>query len=69
MLCGLRRGSGSEYCRYHHAAIKNLEIAHQDWEKAVGIGWLDFLKEVMERKETGVWAKDVAADLLSKERF
>ncbi len=68
-LCGLRRGSESEYCRYHQIAIKNLEVAHQDWNKAVGIGWLDFLKEVMEKKETGAWVKDVVTVLLSKERF
>lgn len=68
-LCGLRRGSESEYCRYHQTAMKNLEIAFENWEKALGIGWLGFLKEVMERKETGAWTKDVAADLLSKERL
>lgn len=68
-LCGLRQGNKSEYCRYHQLAMKNLEIAFENWEKAVGIGWLDFLEEVMKRKETGVWARDVATDLLSKEHL
>lgn len=66
-LCSLRRDTDSEYCRYHRRAKKNLEAAYEVWEKATDIGWSAFLDEVVERSETGSWARDVAANLLGLE--
>ena len=67
-LCHRRRMEGSEYCLHHQRAFKNLEKKFVSWEKALGIDWVEFLGKVSVMKETGVWARVVAASRLKKAR-
>ena len=66
-LCKRERADGSEFCKYHLAARRNLDAAYARWSRAFGgMSWDAYLKKVLENKETGQWAKEVA-ELLSKE--
>jgi hypothetical protein len=67
-LCHRRRMEGSEYCPLHQRAFKNLEEKYVSWEKALGIDWIEFLGRVSVMKETGGWAREVAASQLKKSR-
>ncbi|MDG7006213.1 MAG: hypothetical protein JRM86_04700 [Nitrososphaerota archaeon] len=66
-LCRRERAQGSQLCRYHLAAKRNLDAAYKAWSHAYGgMGWDAYLKAVMESPETGQWAKEVAG-LLAKD--
>lgn len=67
-LCWRRREDGSEYCTYHLTAQKNLLKAFRDWQEALEIEWRDFLVAVVARQESGEWVRDIAHQLLEKEK-
>ncbi len=67
-LCHRRRMENSEYCPHHQRAFTNLKEKFFSWEKALGIDWIEFLGRVSVMKETGVWAREVAAGQLKKAR-
>jgi hypothetical protein len=41
-------------------ALENLKSLYKRWKDALGMGWVDFLLEVFEKPETGVWSREVA---------
>ena len=63
-----REGIEEGYCGYHRVAHANLVGAYEAWDKSVELTWNEFLGDVIQAKETGEWAKDVARDLLSNGR-
>lgn len=66
-LCKRECDKGSQFCRYHLAAKKNVDAAYKKWSHAYGgMPWGAYLKSILESPETGQWAKEVA-ELLSKE--
>jgi hypothetical protein len=42
---------------------------YEKWKNALDIAWEDYLNEVMKNSLTGVWAKEVARQLLSENEF
>ena len=60
-----REGVEGGYCGYHRAAYANLVKAYEAWKKSIELTWNGFLGEIIQAKETGEWAKDVARDLFS----
>ena len=61
-----REGSEGGYCGYHRDAHANLVAAYEAWRKSTELSWAGFLEEVIQTKETGEWAREVAQSLLSK---
>ena len=61
-----REGSEGGYCGYHRDAHANLVAAYEVWRKSNELSWTRFLEEIIQAKETGGWAREVAQDLLSK---
>ena len=59
-LCHRERRSNVEYCPYHSLALENLKSSYQHWNDALEMDWVSFLREVSERPETGIWARDLA---------
>jgi hypothetical protein len=49
---------------YHKNALKSLQQTFPKWEKALGIKWMDYLAEIVDRNETGCWVKEIASDAL-----
>jgi hypothetical protein len=67
-VCGRKRVEGSDYCVYHHGAHEGLKEAHEGWRRALGVGWAEFLDQVLKRPETGDWAREVAEHLRNQYR-
>ena len=61
-----REGSEGGYCEYHRDAHANLVAAYEAWRKSTELSWTGFLEEIIQAKETGEWAREVAQSLLSK---
>jgi len=61
-----REGSEGGYCGYHRDAHANLVSAYEAWRKSTELIWTGFLEEIIQAKETGEWAREVAQSLLSK---
>jgi hypothetical protein len=57
-----------DYCVLHEKAYRNLMEQFELWEKALGISWKDYLKEIVKNPFTGTKVKEVAETLLSKEQ-
>jgi hypothetical protein len=51
---------GSQYCRYHEISYERLLSTYRKWKIALDVTWSEYLKEVIDRKETGEWVKQVA---------
>ena len=66
-LCAKETGFQSGFCEPHEKAHRNVRQKFEVWKKALNIEWKEYLKEIAENPLTGVWAKEVAANLLSKE--
>ena len=62
LLCSRDCAPSSDLCRYHAAARKNVESGYSIWKEAYGeITWKEYLRKVRANRETGAWAKEVAA--------
>ena len=57
----------SSYCELHHKVYENLLEKFKVWRKASNIDWKDYLQEVAKNQLTGIWAKEVAENLLIEE--
>ncbi len=57
----------NSYCGLHLRAYENLQRKFEDWKKASNIEWKNYLQEVVKNPLTGIWAKEVAENLLSEE--
>ena len=56
------------YCEYHVKAYTNIMEAFDDWQEGYGeLSFVEYLQKIIENPATGVWAKEVAEDLLKKE--
>lgn len=55
----------SEYCELHQKAYENIQKKFWAWKKALNIEWKDYLNEIAKNQLTGIWAKEVAENLLS----
>lgn len=54
----------SEYCEFHGKAYDNILRKFESWKKASNVEWKDYLSEVAKNPLTGIWAKEVAENLL-----
>jgi len=54
------------YCKLHTKAYKNIVQKYDEWTEAVDISWKEYLNEVAANSNTGIWAKEVAEQLLSE---
>ena len=54
------------YCGLHERAYRNIVQNFEDWKRATGASWKEYLKAVVENSYTGAWAKEVAEHLLKK---
>ncbi|MFX0106945.1 MAG: hypothetical protein ACFE7R_01545 [Candidatus Hodarchaeota archaeon] len=58
-ICGRSADGSSKLCKYHLEAKVRLEMGMQQWTKAAGITWNEYLDQVYEREELGVWVREV----------
>ncbi|MDH5441822.1 MAG: hypothetical protein OEZ48_00595 [Candidatus Bathyarchaeota archaeon] len=63
-ICG--RESTSGFCELHEMAYDNLLEGYKDWKNALNLAWTSYLRKVMMNPNTGLWAKEVAQELVSE---
>ena len=68
VICSRTPVEGSQYCRYHEQSYKKLLSIYRRWKNALNITWSQYLQEVINHKETGEWARQVAAHQYSGKR-
>ena len=54
----------SKYCEFHGKAYESIRKKFEIWKQASNIEWEDYLREVAKNPFTGIWAKEVAENLL-----
>jgi len=59
------RAAKEKYCVLHDKAYRNIVQKFEDWQKATGVSWKEYLNAVVEHSSTGCWAKEVAEQLLN----
>jgi hypothetical protein len=64
MVCD--REAVEKYCEFHEKAYRNVVQKFEEWKRATGILWKQYLEAVLENSCTGTWAKEVAEQLLSE---
>ena len=52
------------YCEFHEKAYRNIVQKFENWKRATGVSWKEYLNAVVENSYTGAWAKEVAKHLL-----
>jgi hypothetical protein len=62
VICG--RETFEKYCVHHGDAYRNVVEKFEEWKRAMGVLWKQYLKAVVENAYTGSWAKEVAEQLL-----
>lgn len=66
-LCSRAAPANECYCVFHSAALSNVKVSYVDWQRAIGeISWERYLERIIELKETGESAKEIARLLLSQ---
>jgi hypothetical protein len=60
-ICPRPLKPNSALCRFHYFALKRLVGRFELWQKAVEVGWVDYLKKVEANPLTGVWVREVIA--------
>ncbi|MCW4027844.1 MAG: hypothetical protein NWE76_10230 [Candidatus Bathyarchaeota archaeon] len=63
-ICG--KESTSRFCELHEMGYDNLLNRYKGWKKALNLTWTGYLRKVMMNPNTGLWAKEVAQELLSE---
>ena len=58
------RDALKNYCEFHEKAYRNIVQKFEDWKRATGVSWKEYLNAVVENSYTGAWAKEVAKHLL-----
>lgn len=49
-----------EFCAYHAQAYEKLKWGYDEWLNAYGkISWEEYLKRLLERRESGSWVRDL----------
>ena len=60
------RKAQNEYCELHEKAYANITQKFEIWKNAADVSWQQYLNELVKNPFTGVWAKEVAEQLISK---
>jgi len=67
-ICGERTLENESYCENHQLAYENIKRQYQYWKDALQISWQEYLRKIMENKNAGQWVKEVARDLIEKQK-
>lgn len=61
------REAVEKYCELHEKAYRSVVQKYDDWRRATGISWKEYLNEIAKNPYTGAWAKEVAEQLMKNE--
>ena len=58
--------SESKYCELHEKGYQNILKKFEMWRKASDIEWKKYLRDIANNPFTGIWAREVAENLLKE---
>ena len=64
-ICGRDSSGENGYCRYHQEALENLQSAYEDWQRASGVSWEEYINSICGIDEAGQWVQEVAEEIRS----
>ena len=69
MNCPVCNGEISEdaYCKLHAEVYGIILKKYDQWKKAKGISWKEYLSEIAKNQFTGEWAREMAQHLIEME--
>lgn len=67
-VCSREANKNGEYCELHAEAYRNILRKYDKWKKALDSTWEDYLTEILKNPLTGMWTKEVAQQLLKREK-
>jgi hypothetical protein len=62
-ICG-EETTNKNYCSLHKKARENIINKFENWQKALGIQWKEYLSEIVNNDLTGESAKETAEHML-----
>ncbi len=65
-ICGREALKGDGFCRYHQEALDNIHSSYENWRKASGVSWREYIVVLCEIDETGRWVREVAEQIKSQ---
>jgi len=60
------RKANNEYCNFHDVAYKNIIQAFEKWKSSKTISWEEYLNNLKNKSNSGIWVKEICNYLLSK---
>ena len=64
-ICGRVASDKTDFCRYHQEALDNLQSSFENWRKASGVSWEEYIEQLCQLDETGRWVHEVAEQIRS----
>jgi len=64
-ICGRASFNEDEYCRYHKAALDNLQSSFESWKRTSDMSWEEYIERLCQLEETGQWVREVAVQIRS----
>jgi len=61
------REAVEKYCELHEKAYRSIVQKYDDWRSAMDISWKEYLNEIVKNPYSGLWAKEVAEQLMKNE--
>jgi len=61
------REAVEKYCEGHEKAYRSIVQKYDDWKRAMDISWKEYLNGIAKNPYTGIWAKEVAEQLMKNE--
>ena len=64
-ICG--KDCKEKLCEWHKISYDQLNDLFKYYQEIKDISWNDYLKEVIDNRNSGIWVKEVASYILKKE--
>lgn len=61
-----RREAQNKYCDLHEKASANIVQKFEIWKNSADMSWEQYLNELVKNPSTGIWAKEVAEQMLKE---
>lgn len=68
LLCK-REAFHNNLCIYHYEALKRINKLFNEWKRREGIGWDEYIRQLLRLKSTGKWVREVLTGYIAKKLY